>query len=294
VIFSFDGDKAGRRAARRALEACLPHVTDNKTIKFLFLPTEHDPDSYVRAYGREAFEQEIHEAMPLSQFLIREAVGEHDLNSPEGRARIQFDAKPMLQAMTPTALRLQIVRSLAQMTQTTPSEVEALYELAKPVAVTRKAPPRAGRTQPKGLELQIMRVLVAHPALAPEIDAAAMQAFQFFGAEAAERLGQLVAQALALGDSGTFAAFAQHLKSLSDEYDGIIGEIVKEPETERDTERVVLRAAVRQVKHDALKQELSQLFAAGLSSDEIGVRYRELTAQQDQLLREAQAELSPR
>jgi DNA primase len=291
VIFSFDGDKAGRRAARRALEACLPHVTDNKTIKFLFLPTEHDPDSYVRAYGREAFEQEIHEAMPLSQFLIREAVGEHDLNSPEGRARIQFDAKPMLQAMTPTALRLQIVRSLAQMTQTTPSEVEALYELAKPVAVARKAPPRAGRTQPKGLELQIMRVLVAHPALAPEIDAAAMQAFQFFGAEAAERLGQLVAQALALGDSGTFAAFAQHLKSLSDEYDGIIGEIVKEPESERDTERLVLRAAVRQVKHDALKQELSQLFAAGLSSDEIGVRYRELTAQQDQLLREAQAEL---
>ena len=82
VIFSFDGDKAGRRAARRALEACLPHVTDNKTIKFLFLPTEHDPDSYVRQHGKEAFEQEIYEAMPLSQFLIKEACGEHDMNSP--------------------------------------------------------------------------------------------------------------------------------------------------------------------------------------------------------------------
>ncbi|MBN4659224.1 toprim domain-containing protein, partial [Escherichia coli] len=64
VIFSFDGDKAGRKAARRALEACLPQVTDNKTIKFLFLPTEHDPDSFVREHGAEAFEQEIHEAMP--------------------------------------------------------------------------------------------------------------------------------------------------------------------------------------------------------------------------------------
>ncbi|MRW92637.1 DNA primase [Duganella sp. FT80W] len=294
VIFSFDGDKAGRRAARRALEACLPHVTDNKTIKFLFLPTEHDPDSYVRAYGKEAFEQEIHEAMPLSQFLIREAMGEHDLNSPEGRARIQFDAKPMLQAMTPTALRLQIVRSLAQMTQTQPHEVESLYELSKPVAAARQAPPRTGRTQPKGLELQIMRVVVTHPALALELDAAALQACQFFGAEAAERLEQLVTAARMLGENGTFAAFAQHLKSLSDEYDGIIGEIVKEPESERDTERLVLRAAIRQVKHNALKQELSQLFAAGLSSDEIGVRYRELTAQQDQLLREAQAELAPR
>jgi DNA primase len=84
------------------------------------------------------------------------------------------------------------------------------------------------------------------------------------------------------------------LKSQGDEYDAIIGEIVKEPESERDTERLVLRAAIRQVKHDALKQELSQLFASGLTSDEIGVRYRELTAQQDQLLREAQAELPGR
>ncbi|MYM72150.1 DNA primase [Duganella sp. FT134W] len=294
VIFSFDGDKAGRRAARRALEACLPHVTDNKTIKFLFLPAEHDPDSYVREHGKEAFEQEIYEAMPLSQFLIKEACGEHDMNSLEGRARAQFDAKPMLQAMTPTALRLQIVRGLAQLTQTSPSEIEVLFELSKPVALNKIAPPRGGRPQPKGLELQIMRVLIAHPALALEIDDAAQAAFQFFGQESAERLAQLVATAREMGEGGAFAAFAQHLKSLGDDYDSLIAEIVKEPETERDTERVVLRAAIRQVKHDALKHELSQLFAAGLSSDEIGVRYRELTAQQDQLLREAQAELPTR
>lgn len=294
VIFSFDGDKAGRRAARRALEACLPHVTDNKTIRFLFLPTEHDPDSYVRTYGREAFEQEIHEAMPLSQFLIKEAVGEHDLQSPEGRARVQFDAKPMLQAMTPTALRLQIVRGLAQLTQTTPSEIEVLYELAKPVAVARQAPARTGRPVPVGLELQIVRILIAHPPLAQEVDASALAAFQYFGAEPAERLAQLVAQAQALGPQGSFAAFAQHLKAQGDEYDSIIAEIVQEPESEFDAVRLFLRGAIRQVKNDALKQELSQLFAAGLSSEQIGVRYREITAQQDQLLREAQAETAHR
>ncbi|MYN43956.1 DNA primase [Pseudoduganella sp. FT93W] len=294
VIFSFDGDKAGRRAARRALEACLPHVTDNKTIRFLFLPTEHDPDSYVRTYGKEAFEQEIHEAMPLSQFLIKEAVGEHDLQSPEGRARVQFDAKPMLQAMTPTALRLQIVRGLAQLTQTTPSEIEVLYELAKPVAVARQAPARTGRPVPVGLELQIVRILIAHPPLAQEVDGAALAAFQYFGAEPAERLAQLVAQAQALGEQGSFAAFAQHLKAQGDEYDSIIAEIVQEPESEFDAVRLFLRGAIRQVKNDALKQELSQLFAAGLSSEQIGVRYREITAQQDQLLREAQAETAHR
>ncbi|NGZ86572.1 DNA primase [Duganella aceris] len=294
VIFSFDGDKAGRRAARRALEACLPHVTDNKTIKFLFLPTEHDPDSYVRTYGKEAFEQEIHEAMPLSQFLVKEAVGEHDLQSPEGRARAQFDAKPMLQAMTPTALRLQIVRGLAQLTQSTPSEIELLFELAKPVAAVRKAPPRTGRPVPVGLELQIVRLVVAHPPLALDIDASALAAFQYFGAEPAERLAQLVAAAQSLGPNGGFASLAQHLKSQGEEYDGIISDIVKDAEVDADAGRLELRGFIRQVKNDALKQELSQLFAAGLSSDEIGVRYRELTAQQDQLLREAQAELANR
>jgi DNA primase len=59
VIFSFDGDSAGRRAARRALDACLPHANDDKVIKFLFLPKEHDPDSYIREFGADAFELEV-------------------------------------------------------------------------------------------------------------------------------------------------------------------------------------------------------------------------------------------
>ena len=293
VIFSFDGDKAGRRAARRALEACLPHVADNKTIKFLFLPTEHDPDSYVRTYGNEAFEQEIHEAMPLSQFLIKEVVGEHDLQSPEGRARVQFDAKPLLQSMTPTALRLQIVRGLAQLTQTTPHEIESLFELAKPVALSRKAPSRSGRPAPVGLELQIVRLLVAHPPLALDIDEAALAAFQFFGDDAAERLAQLVAGAQALGPNGGFAAFAQHLKSLGDEYDEIISEIAQGAESDVDADRMFLRSAVRQIKEDALKQELMQLSAAGLTPESIA-RFREITAQQAQLEREKQAEFANR
>jgi DNA primase len=63
-------------------------VADNKTIKFLFLPQEHDPDSFVREFGADAFEQEINEAMPLSQFLLREVTGEHDLSRRKGaRAR---------------------------------------------------------------------------------------------------------------------------------------------------------------------------------------------------------------
>ncbi|MCP6031646.1 toprim domain-containing protein, partial [Klebsiella pneumoniae] len=67
VVFSFDGDAAGRRAAVRALEAALPHASETHTVKFLFLPTEHDPDSFVRELGAEAFERAVEGAVPLSR-----------------------------------------------------------------------------------------------------------------------------------------------------------------------------------------------------------------------------------
>ncbi len=294
VIFSFDGDRAGRKAARRALEACLPQVTDDKTIKFLFLPQEHDPDSFVRERGAEAFEQEIADAMPLSQFLLREVTQEHDLDTPEGRAHAQFEAKPLLQAMTPSSLRLQIVRGLASMTQSTPAEIESLFELSKPVATARRAPPRQGRPEPVGLELKMLRILVAHPHLALLLDENALQAFDYFGEESADRLRHLVETAQALGEHGTFAALSQQLREVTNEYDAMIAEIAAEPENEVDGDRIVLLSSVRQIKVDCLKQELNQLFSSGLTPDQVSARYREIVAQQDLLAREAAAEMAPR
>ena len=75
VVFSFDGDAAGRRAARKALDGALPHASDVRSVKFLFLPAEHDPDSFIREFGNEAFARYVSEAVPLSRFLI-EAAGE--------------------------------------------------------------------------------------------------------------------------------------------------------------------------------------------------------------------------
>lgn len=294
VIFSFDGDKAGRRAARRALEACLPQVSDNKTIRFLFLPQEHDPDSFVRERGAEAFEQEIADAMPLSQFLLREVTQEHDLDTPEGRARAQFEAKPLLQAMTPSSLRLQIVRGLASMTQSTPAEIESLFELSKPVATVRRAPPRQGRPQPVGLELKMLRILLSHPHLALLLDEDALRTFDHLGEAGAERLRHLAETAQALGEHGTFAALSQQLKEVTTEYDAMIAEIAAEPESEVDADRIVLLSSVRQIKMDSLKQELTQLFSSGLTPDQVSARYREIVAQQDLLAREAAAEMAPR
>ena len=99
VVFSFDGDAAGRRAARRALDGALPYATDVRSIKFLFLPAEHDPDSYIREFGKEAFARCVSEAVPLSRFLIEAAREGCDLSSAEGRAHLASNARPLWTAV---------------------------------------------------------------------------------------------------------------------------------------------------------------------------------------------------
>jgi len=294
VIFSFDGDNAGRRAARRALDACLPHATDNKTLKFLFLPAEHDPDSYVREFGSEAFEQQVRDAMPLSRFLLKEVTQENDLSSSEGRAKAQFDAKPLLQAMPPSSLRLQIVRGLAQATQTTPAEIEALFELVQPVARVRVAPPRTKRTPPMGLERQMIRLLVTHPSLASGVDRQALEAAAQLSPDNAALLTQLIDACLSLGPQANFAALAEQLRALNTDFDPLIAEIAADTESDIDSARLELAGAVRQTKMQVLKAQLDRLAATGLASEEARAQYRDLTQQQEQLRRQAEVENTQR
>jgi DNA primase len=114
VVFSFDGDAAGRRAAARALEAALPHATDLRTIRFLFLPTEHDPDSYVRELGPEAFDQAVAQAVPLSSQLMVHAAVDCDLSTAEGRSKMLSQAQPLIELLPDGLLREQLVSELAQ------------------------------------------------------------------------------------------------------------------------------------------------------------------------------------
>ena len=137
IVFSFDGDSAGQRAAQRALEACLPLMSDDKEIRFLFLPTEHDPDSYVRAYGAPAFEKAVKEAMSISSFFFKIASQDHELTTPEGRAQTHHAAKPLLLSMPPIALRTQILRELAIRTNSTPAELESFCGLTVVPAVVQ-------------------------------------------------------------------------------------------------------------------------------------------------------------
>ena len=140
VVFGFDGDAAGRRAARKALEGALIYATDVRSIKFLFLPQEHDPDSYIREKGSEAFSVAVANATPLSKFLIEVASEGCDLNSAEGRARLSSYASPLWRALPDGALKRQLLSELAQMIQLDASELAGLWLQQAEAAASRLAP----------------------------------------------------------------------------------------------------------------------------------------------------------
>jgi len=146
VVFSFDGDAAGRRAAGRALEASLPHASDTRTIRFLFLPTEHDPDSYVREHGAEAFEQCVAQAVPLSRQLVETARDGMNLDSAEDRAKLLANAKPMWAALPEGVLKLQLLGDLAQLAGFATADLAQLWQ----AAAAPRAIPDAALARPAG------------------------------------------------------------------------------------------------------------------------------------------------
>ncbi len=127
VVFSFDGDAAGQRAAHKALDGALPFATDVRSIKFLFLPTEHDPDSFIREFGKEAFARYVSEAVPLSRFLLDAAREGCDLHTAEGRAHMASNAKPLWMQLPDGALKRQLLTEIADMVQLAGSELTDLW-----------------------------------------------------------------------------------------------------------------------------------------------------------------------
>ncbi|MES2415185.1 MAG: DNA primase [Pseudomonadota bacterium] len=135
VVFSFDGDSAGRRAARKALDAALPFATDVRTVKFLFLPSEHDPDSYIREHGQEGFAAYVSKAVPLSRFMLDAAAENCDLDTAEGRAHMASNARPLWNLLPDGALKRQIITEIAEKVQI---DIRDLMQLWQPAATGYK------------------------------------------------------------------------------------------------------------------------------------------------------------
>ena len=172
VVFCFDGDKAGRKAAWRALEVSLPLAVDHKPMRFLFLPAEDDPDSYIRAHGQETFEKLAREAQTLSGFLIGELRADADLSTAEGRSKFLTEAKPHLQKITAPGLKLQLLKEVAELARVSQDEAERLLEMRSPTerSYRRPAPPRAAAPLITSQEQNLLRCVLAKPALAARLD----------------------------------------------------------------------------------------------------------------------------
>jgi DNA primase len=170
VVFSFDGDAAGRRAATRALEAALPHASDLRTLRFLFLPTEHDPDSFVRELGAPAFERAIAQAVPLSRQMIEVSREGCDLGVPEGRARFLSQARPLWNALPAGALKRQMLAEINKAAALPDGELMQLWggapTAARPAPIGAGARPlsagfAATRRAPRRPEDRIVQLLLS-------------------------------------------------------------------------------------------------------------------------------------
>jgi DNA primase len=168
VMFCFDGDAAGQRAAWRAMENALPQLIDGKNIGFLFLPSRHDPDSFVREHGTAAFEKLLQEALPLSSYVLRELSTQVDLRTQEGRTALLQLAKPLLTAISAPTTALLLRKEVAALAGITQAELEALYAIKPIGASPRRALQKAARPVVSNLRV-LLRCLLFQPDLAREL-----------------------------------------------------------------------------------------------------------------------------
>ena len=173
IVFCFDGDAAGRRAAWRAMENSLAQLADGKQVKFLFLPEGEDPDTFVRSAGRDGLEQLIAAAQPLSAFLLNELASRVDRTTPEGRARLLQEAKPLVRQIAAPMLALMLRKSLADLAGLSGQELDREFQI-KTTPSAYSAPARPAPPTARSMLRRLIELLLLDPGAAREVDRAAL------------------------------------------------------------------------------------------------------------------------
>jgi DNA primase len=178
VVFAFDGDRAGRAAAWRALQHALPEARQGREIRFLFLPDGHDPDSLVGEEGAEAFERRLDATLPLSEYLIRELSEQSDLSHADGRAHFSENARPLWSKLPDGVYRELMLARIAEVVGIGPQRLQELWSAGHPGSIAASAPPPPlpkrvpGRHISGGrgsLVRQAVLQLVSYPAIAQDV-----------------------------------------------------------------------------------------------------------------------------
>ncbi len=270
VVFCFDGDKAGRKAAWRALEASLEALGDDKLVGFLFLPAEHDPDSFVRAEGAEAFRRLAAQPTTLTEFLMRELKAKVDLTTAEGRARLVHEAKPFLTKLAAPLLRLQLVRAIAEAAALSAAEVEWQCGL-KSTPRGRPAPPKTRlRPAPHAIERTLLLTVLYCPERAARLPLELISSDNAEGAALVALVEAIEHAELPTGNLGSLLEFfrgSPHEGVIA----GLAGQIETHAKDEAEQEAVFIDAIDR-LRSMKIKRQIDELTAraraGGLAAEE--------------------------
>ena len=271
VIFCFDGDSAGRKAAWRALENTLPILTDGKEARFLFLPDGEDPDDFVRGHGKAAFERAIEAATPLSEYLLGELATQHPPNNAEGRAALVAAARPYANQIAAPVLSALVRRQLAELAGLPEAQLGALLGPdARPDPGRRQARgspgPRGPARRPPSLLRALLQGVLLEPSLARRHD---LPPSDGHGPEAAA-WSALVEHCRTTPGDATTASVIQHFAG--SDHEGVLAELLASAADQElsaeQAETQVLAAAERWRRADAqrvlqtlMRQPLDQLSA---------------------------------
>ncbi len=259
LIYAFDGDNAGRKAAWRALENTLEALQDGKEVRFLFLPEGEDPDSYIRTQGQAAFLELLdNDTLPLSAFLMRELTRDRRLDTQEGQAALLKDARPLLEKIAAPLLASLIRRQLAELVH---MPAEALGQLGFQPGRAPRSSLRPGRRPPPSKLRGLARILLMNPQRASEVDMRWLDAADPMSASMRELTAWLTGTGPASLPALAEAARGSALEPLIDEL--MTDLLDKDEHWDWNAE---FDGAVRQLRDDWRRRRVHELAARPLTS----------------------------
>lgn len=254
LVFCFDGDRAGKKAAWRALTQALGVIRDGHALKFLFLPDGDDPDSFVRREGASAFRQAVANAIPLSQYLITTLKKKHNSATMEGRASLNLEAGKLLQNLSADLLRNQLEATLAQLTH---------IKKPTPRAAPAQAIPRHQTIQMTPIRLAIASLL-QHPELAGNLSLETVNSLQSIkGGGLLATLNELIHHNPELKSGQLVENFRKS------EYNDAINQLMmwQPPSFDETTWPTLLEDSIQQLVQQCNQQRLSELLHHSESSE---------------------------
>jgi DNA primase len=193
IVFCFDGDRAGRDAAWKAMQVALPEMQDGRQLGFLFLPDGEDPDTIVREEGGEAFRARVNEALPLDKFLFDTLTTQVDMGRMDGKARLVSMARPLINQMPAGALQQMMLDRLSSLTGLSGEQMgKPPQTKVAPRQRLRSQPLEPGQLSPMALAISL---LLQNPHLGTKIENPEMlQQLELEGAEHLRQMLQLIKQ----------------------------------------------------------------------------------------------------